>query len=159
MNYSLEDVKNLFAQYNLQRAEDGTYIATKIGANNAYDAQEFVEKVKFAHAWFAATRYERTLESPGGKQITETDYNYAFGPQAKEVYDNIMAQVSNTMQAAGVLMREETLEREIMEAVNYKYASSIVKGLYAKEHFKDSFENWVRMANNFPLKENPSIHR
>ena len=159
MNYSLEDIKKLFDQFNLQKADDGIYIAAKIGTNIFYDDPEFVEKVKFAHTWFAATRFERPLESPDGKQITENDYKYAFGPQAKEVYDNIMAQVSNTMQAAGVLMREETLEKEIVAAINYKYASSIVKGLYSKEHFKASLENWVRMANNFPIKENPSIQR
>lgn len=159
MNYSMENVKNLFEQYNLQKAVDGTYIATKIGTNIPYDTPDFVEKVKFAHTWFAATRYERSLESPDGRQITENDYNYAFGVQAKEVYDNIMAHVSNTMQAAGVLMQEETLEREIAETVNYKYAASIVKGLYSKEHFKGAFENWVRMANNFPILENPNMHR
>lgn len=159
MNYSLEDVKKLFDQFNLQKTDDGTYIAAKIGTNIFYDNPEFVEKVKFAHAWFAATRYERSLENPDASQITESDYNYAFGPQVQEVYEYIMAQVSNTMQAAGVLMREETLEKEIVEAMSYKYAASIVKGLYSKEHFKESFANWVRMANNFPILENSSIHR
>ena len=159
MNYSLEDIKKLFTEFNLQKADDGTYLAMKIGTNIPYEAKEFVEKVKFAHTWFAATRYERALENPNANQVTELDYSYAFGPQAQEVYDCIMAQVSNTMQAAGVLMREETLAKEVMEAINYKYASSIVKGLYSKEHFKESFENWVRMANNLPILETPGVKR
>ncbi len=159
MNYSLEDVKNLFEKYNLQKDDTGAYIAVKRGSNIFYDAPEFLEKVKFAHTWFAATRYARSLESPNANQITPSDYNYAFGSNANEVYDYIMLQVSNTMQAAGVLMREETLEKEVIDAINYKYASSIVKGLYSKDHFKNAFLNWVRMANNMPILNEYNIYR
>lgn len=159
MNYSLEEVRNLFEQFNLYTLDDGTYVAMRVGTKIYYSDPVFVEKVKFAHTWFAATKYGRSLPTIDAKQITESDYMYAFNDGAKETYDYIMAVVSPTMQATGHLLREDVLKKEIVEALNYKYAPSIVRGLYSQEHFQKSFENWVRMANNLPILEAASKKR
>ena len=161
MDYSLESVQKLFDRYNITKDTNENFVVVERGTNLAYDDSNFCEKVKFAHTWYAATKYERSSETENPKIITQEDYyNYAFSPKAKEVYNSIMALVSNNIVATGVLMNPQTLENEITEYVNYKYAKSIVRGLYSEDRFKSAFQNWVRMANNMPIiEESQHMHR
>ncbi len=159
-NYSLEEIEDLFKKYNLIKDTDGEFKVIDRKTNIIYEGKNFVDKVKFAHTWVAATRYGRSLSSPNLNGITESDYAYAFDEKAKEVYDNIMALASINMKTSGVLINPQTLENEITNYVNYKYAKSIVRGLYSEERFKESFKNWLRMANNIPIiEENQNFHR
>ena len=160
LNMMNDIVEDLFKRYNLIKDSNGEFKVIDRRTNIIYETKNFVDKVKFAHTWVAATKYERSLSSPGLNEIPESDYAYAFNEKAKEVYDNIMALASINMQAAGVLLNPQTLENEITNYVNYKYAKSIVRGLYSEERFEESFKNWLRMANNIPIiKENQNFHR
>ena len=159
-SYSFEEIEYLFNNFNIIKDSNGEYKVIDIRTNAICEEKELVAKVKFAHTWVAATRYERSLDAPYSKVITKLDYATAFNAQAKEVYEYIMAIASINMKAVGVLINPITLEKEITNYVVYTRAKSIVRGLYSKERFAESFKNWLRMANDMPIiEEDPNWHR
>lgn len=163
MDYSFEEVKKLFDNFNIQKNKNGEYIVVNRATKIYYDAKDFVDKVKFAHTWFQATRNGRSRTTLDLSVTTEDDYLYAFDHEAKEVYDYIMAVVSQTMQASGHLLRCEALVNEIKQAEGLRaHAYETAEGLYKNERFVQAFDTWVRKANNIPTYEeiqNNGIHR
>lgn len=151
MNYSFETVKELFDEYELLEIEKGVLIAGGRKNHVLYDTVSLVAMVKFATAWVRATENERSRTTTDIKTVTEDDYKYAFSDQAKEVYDCIMANAGQAMAAGGRLMRQETLSKEVSQDTGYKYASSIVKGLYSNDKYLQAFDTWVRKASGIPV--------
>jgi len=162
MNYSFETVKELFDEYELVKDGKGTIMAARRGSKIPYTDAGFVAMVKFATTWVRATEFQRSRQTTDLQVITEDDYKYAFSDQAKEVYDCIMANAGQTMAAGGRLMRQETLRTEVIRNNLYKYAPTIVDGLYSNSKYLQAFDTWVRNASGIPIiteERNKGMHR
>lgn len=151
MNYNLESVKYLFNRYTIKEI-DGQYIALERKTNLPYYDENFVDKVKFAHMWVRATLFGRSRTTTSSNILTPEDYQYAFGDQAKDVYNTIMVLNKRIMQLTDKLCSKEDLRSDVEELLNYKYAGSIVEGLYEKGKYVEALENWVRNASGTPKK-------
>ena len=149
MNFEFEEVKRLFDKYALSMF-NGKWIVIDKKTNIPYFDEKFIAEVKFAHTWVKATEYNRSRTTPEKQIVTPDDYQFAFNEYAKTVYDAIMAYSKQVMQAAGTLYRPEVLKKEVEGVVRYRYAGSIVDGLYQEERYAKSFEDWVRYSTGIP---------
>lgn len=149
MDFKFQEVKNLFDKYSL-KVIDGKWAVTDRKTSIPCFDEQFIAEVKFAHTWVKATEYNRSRTTTERQIVTPDDYQYAFNENAKAVYDSIMAYSQQVMQAAGTLYRPEVLKQEVEGAVKYKYAGSIVDGIYQEERYAKSFEDWVRYSTKIP---------
>ena len=161
MNFELEDIELLFQRFSMVYLND-EYKVVDRKTLNILDDQELVSKVKFAYTWIKATEHERSRETVDPGEFTENDYNYAFSEDAKSVYDAIMSNSKNMMITSNTIPSIDALKSIVKNATNYKYASSIIDGIFANSNRLKSFDEWIRYSTRkpelFPVQENNQGH-
>ena len=169
-NFTFEEVKKLYDNYYLAQMKNGEWVAVNRKDNKICNIPGFVELLKFANSWVAATMNERSRPTFETNVVTDYDYEYAFGEGAKEVYNFIMYYLTYfntkhggvyynpTTKKTEYIPRMEELEQYIKDLSKQgeilSHADCIVRGFYTKDRYKDSLEVWAKMIyDNYSLSE------
>ena len=144
MDYTFEDVKELFDKYNIKK-ENNKFYVTERESNTLFGDEQLVDWVKFSYTWIRACQYNRKRITFDLSIITDDDYYNAFNKHTEIVYNSIMKYSQEYFQAKNTMIAEDELIDKVKEDnINYKHTFDIISGLYSNERFFKVFEKWVR---------------
>ncbi len=143
MDYTFEDVKELFDKYNIKKENDKFYV-TERESNTSFGDEQLIDWVKFSYTWIRVCQYNRKRVTFDLSVITTDDYYNAFNKHTELVYNSIMKHSQEHLQEKNTMIGEEELVNKVKEDnISYKHTFDIINGLYSNERFFKVFEKWV----------------
>ena len=156
MGYEFKDVKELFDTFYIENY-NGKYMAARRSDKMKYDDEQLLNRVKFSHTWYYASKYghSQTGPSTGKTEITEEDYTRAFSDSLEKTYESIMHNTLISLEQTGQIPDKENLKQIIKAEVIYAHCGDVVEGLYST---KGGLESFVRWATNAADLEETNEH-
>ena len=151
MNFTFNELKTLFNNYNLKKDIYGQYYILNRNTGIPYNDGLVIDYVKFSYDWIHITRYSRNLKRIDSIIIEESDYNYAFSDELKVVYDNIMNYSRQSLESTGEMISKENLIECLKQnGINKEELLNIIEIIYTQEDFYQFYEIWLRYSTNNP---------
>lgn len=153
MNYSFEDIKEIYDKYTIMDVEEKTVVfdRKKIVA----DFSEITRiQTEFAHLWFRATKDAKS----SAELMYEEDYQNAFSNESKDVYESIILTSQYSLLGEGRPLSEDDLIAWVKsDTHNPDYACSIVSYIYDNDKNKRIMNRWVASSVEIPLFEETEL--
>jgi len=148
MNFSLKNLKNLYEKYAISKIYEDEIIVTKNGFEKTeFEDKNFIDYIKFSYAWVCANTYNYLKKFEDIGKIE--NYEMAFDEDSEYLYDLIMEYSQEILEVTGEMIEKEYLINYMLEDNDTdKDIVKIIEILYSNDIFYDSFENWIRNANN-----------
>lgn len=154
MEYTLEDLKGLYDQYERVQLKDSDKRVLYDKVNKTYvDNKDLYDKVTFSQLWVASTMNEQSRSIPEDAKtfdrnsITDDEYNRAFcNDTLKEVYNALVNDGMQMLYNTGGFRRPEVLKDVIKNNATYSHTDDIINYLYTNERTQELYENWCKSA-------------
>lgn len=159
MNFTLDDVKKLYDNYDIKKIKGKDAIVNRFNHQQIFDSK-LVSNVEFAHSWFLARQVNQS-DTLRNEIVAEEEYQRAFDKQAKLIYDYIMFLSVKEMRSNGLFIQSGILAQKVQEKLHFKHVSSTVLGLFATFESELSFKKWIiyETFNKNKAYENAQINR
>ncbi len=145
MNFTLDEVKNLFDTYTIKKKENGKFYVSERNNNTCYGEETIVDYVKFAYTWIRACQYNRKRPTFDLSVITDDDYYNAFNNHTEKLYEALMEISRKYLKEHQNMISQDEL-KEKLSYLNYIHTNDIINGLYSNERFLKVFEKWVKYS-------------
>lgn len=121
------DIKEYFDKYTIG-TKNGKLIAIDRKTDKIVKDEEIISKVQFASAWVNACGKDLSLTGNEVlEDVDERQYEYAFNEGAEQTFNSLIEYIRFS---AGTKVNLEDLADNAKTQTGYKYASSIVEGLF-----------------------------